>query len=352
MNILKQASKNIIAALILIAPPAAAARTVPAADSHIRWQGRYLTEADSTVRFNFPGVAARLNFSGPSLTMEVKPGSGYFVAEIDDNPPEKLFVPSNDSILVLADGLSDGSHSARVTYAIEGYEFNPVVRSFTADSFLQAPPCPELKIEFIGNSITCGYGTEVNDPNIHFAYDNENHTKTFAALTARALGAEANIVARSGIGVYRNYGDKRTGSTEKTMPLEYGHALLYQQEPWDFSRFRPDIICINLGTNDVSCNDYEIDLYHKAMDSFVKSVEKLNPGAKIILLSGSMLNGNALADVRAALDDVAARHPGVLRFDFTPADGSLGYGADWHPSQARAKVMAEELTAFIRANCL
>ena len=53
---------------------------------------------------------------------------------------------------------------------------------------------------FIGNSITCGYGTETTDPYEHFSYDNENHTLTYAYLAARDLDADFHVVARSGIG--------------------------------------------------------------------------------------------------------------------------------------------------------
>ena len=38
----------------------------------------------------------------------------------------------------------------------------------------------------------------------------------------------------------------------------------------------------------------------------------------------------------------------VYRFDFTPIDGSLGYGTDWHPSLQRHQKMADELTPFLQ----
>ena len=38
----------------------------------------------------------------------------------------------------------------------------------------------------------------------------------------------------------------------------------------------------------------------------------------------------------------------VYRFDFTPHDGSLGYGADWHPSMRQHEKMANELTPFLK----
>ena len=38
----------------------------------------------------------------------------------------------------------------------------------------------------------------------------------------------------------------------------------------------------------------------------------------------------------------------VYRFDFSPMNGSLGYGTDWHPSLKRHQKMADELTPFLQ----
>ena len=74
----------------------------------------------------------------------------------------------------------------------------------------------------------------------------------------------------------------------------------------------------------------------------------MNPDAKIVLLTGSMMSGQELADVTGALDRVASSREGVYRFDMTPQDGSLGFGADYHPSARQAEKMASELTAYLR----
>ena len=60
-----------------------------------------------------------------------------------------------------------------------------------------------------------------------------------------------------------------------------------------------------------------------------------------------------LTDIReaqdAAIADAALRGDReVYRMDFTPDDGSLGWGSQGHPSMKRHAVMAEELTAYLR----
>ncbi len=348
---------RILSALALLIALCAGCTTpsarIPAASPLVVWSGRTLMTPDSCLRFNYPGVTARVAFEGPRLTMETSPGSGYWVVEVDSAAPRKLFAGPTDSVLTVADSLGTGMHQARITYCVEGYEYKPVVRGFAAASFGAATPPAGPRIEFIGNSITCGYGTEAADGTVRFSYDNENHTLTYAALTARTLDADANVVARSGAGVYRNYNGPREGNAEGTLPLEYEHALIYEPDAaWDFARFRPDIICINLGTNDTSTHNYDISLFEQACGRFVDRVQALNPGARIVLLTGSMMRGEELADATAALDRVAAERIGVYRFDMTPQDGSLGYGADWHPSAAQARKMADELTQFLKSEII
>lgn len=326
---------------------------IPATSADILYMGRTLTTSVGNVAFNYPGVTAMLNFDGPALELLTSPGSGSWVAEIDSLPPVRREIAPGDSALLVADYLADGPHTARITYCIEGYEKKPEIRGFRlprGGKLLPAPPRPRLKIEFIGNSITCGYGTEADSAAVHFSYDTENHCLTYAYLTGRALDADVNVVARSGIGIYRNYNGPREGNDSETMPMEYDNTMLYDYgHPWDFSRFTPDIVCVNLGTNDTSTSNYDIALFEEAYGRFLDRLRTRYPQARIVLLTGSMLSGRELEDVKGALDRLADERPGVMRFDMTPIDGSLGYGADYHPSAARHRVMADELTSFLRS---
>jgi len=187
--------------------------------------------------------------------MLAKPGSGYFMVELDNLAPFKINFSENDSVATLASNLDNNEHRVRVTYAIEGYQKRPEFRGFLLSDggkMLNAPKRSSRRIEFIGNSITCGYGIEADSAREKFTYDTENHYYTFAARTARALGAEYHVVARSGIGMYRNYGGPTEGTPDGCLPALYDRTLFYDaDEKWDFSSFQPDVVCVNLGTNDM-----------------------------------------------------------------------------------------------------
>ncbi len=330
---------------------------VPASDSHIQYIGRIDFSNPDSPLFTYPGIQINACFEGTSLRMIAKPESGYFMVTIDGSEAFKVaFTGEKDSVVTLAVALAQGQHTVRLMYCMEGLNRRPEFRGFVLDKgcrLLAPPALPDRRIEFIGNSITCGYGNEsVNAPD-PFEDATENHYYTYAAQSARDLGAVAQVVARSGIGVYRCYNGPREGSPDQ-MPKQYEYTNFDDfTQPWDFSRFTPHVVCINLGTNDTSTNNYDEQRLLAAYRSFLKQVRGHYPEAKIVLLCGSMLNGKELSLVREQLDrvrDEAVAHGDkeVYRFDFTPQDGALKYGASWHPSYWQHQKMAAELTAYLR----
>lgn len=331
---------------------------VPADNANIQYVGRICFQNPKQPRFTFPGVQINARFTGTSLRMMAKPKSGYFMVQIDGAEPFKVsFMGERDSVATLATALQRGEHTVRMMYVIEGYELKPDFRGFVLDegaSLLPPPALPERTIEFIGNSITCGYGNESISRDDSFEYATENHYYTYGQMTARALNAMAYVVARSGIGVYRSFGGPKTGTPENVMTTEYEYTNLYDRsERWDFSRYQPQVVCINLGTNDLSTNNYDVKLFQQAFYRFVSQVRGHNPKAKIVLLTGSMMNGKELEIAKKVLNEIMedAHKNGdneVYRFDFTPHTGDLYYGADWHPSLWQHQKMAGELTAFLR----
>ena len=354
----------LLAGMIYVANVMVASTTLPikgnvvkASDERIQYIGRISFADKDAPTFTYPGTQIIAAFQGTSLRMIAKPQSGYFMAQIDGAEPFKVsFYGPRDSVVTLATALPYGTHEVKLMYIMEGYERMPQFRGFVLDSGcdLAIPkPLPDRKIEFIGNSITCGYGNECMNQAEHFDYSTENHYYSYAAITARALNAQHHATARSGIGVYRNYNGPKTGNKD-CMPTEYEYTLFQNKsEKWDFNRYQPDVICVNLGTNDMSTNNYDVKLLRAAYIKFIGQVRGLNPHAKIVMLTGSMLNGKELELVRQTLDSVVNElnkkgdHE-IYRFDMSPQTGDLYYGADWHPSYWQHEKMAGELTSFLR----
>ena len=66
-------------------------------------------------------------------------------------------------------------------------------------------------------------------------------------------------------------------------------------------------------------------------------------------LEGSASVQNAQQAMDATLSYARLRgDKEIYRFDFPPQDGSLGYGASYHPSMQQHEKMASELTAYLK----
>ena len=382
--------RNVILAAIMLAlfmMKVQASTTLPIAGnvvkaSHplIQYIGR--VSLSDIARFNYPGTTIQACFEGTSLKMICRPMTGYFMAQIDGHEPYKVgFNAERDSVVTLATALPEGVHRVKLMYVIEGLFRNPEFHGFVLDKGCQlvAPPAlPERKIEFIVNSITCGYGVESIEMSDPFEDETENHWLTYANIVSDSLQAQHTSISRSGIGVYRNYDGPKTGSAEN-MPWQYGYTLFNKHdEKWDFAKYQPQLVCINLGTNDLSTPNYDIQLYEKNYRMFLKTVRSKYPKAKIVLLTGPMLSEKESSEQRAVLDRICtdANNNGftltdtssinkkekvkktkktkkqgdndIYRFDFTFQTGELGYGASWHPSKLQHQKMAGELLPFLR----
>ena len=337
-------------------------------DPRIQYTGRISFTNPDRPAWNYPGVQIMAAFEGTSLRMMAKPRSGYFMAQIDQAEPFKVaFRGERDSVVTLATALPEGRHLVRLMYVIEGYEFFPEFWGFVLDEGRQLVPPPALpsrKIEFIGNSITCGYGNEGLKKEEGFDYATENHYYSYASIVARNLQAQHWVVARSGIGAYRNYNGPKTGNPESNMPIQYeytGYAWkpelrkepTFLQEKWDFSRYQPDVVCINLGTNDLSTPNYDLSLLKQGYQKLLKMVRQHNPKAKIVFLTGTMLYNQELQMAKQLLDEIAneahkAGDKEVYRFDMNHIDGEAFLGNDWHPNVYQDEKMAGELTPYLR----
>ena len=107
-------------------------------------------------------------------------------------------------------------------------------------------------IEIFGDSYTCGYGSDSPTQNEHFKIETENVDHAYGCLIARYFDTDYAIQAHSGQGMVRNYGDKKQRSDYSMLDR---HTKVYDNDKtveYDFKAYRPDIVLINLGTNDFS----------------------------------------------------------------------------------------------------
>lgn len=303
--------------------------------------------------WSYPGVKISTKFKGSKITLLARPSCGYFWVEGDGIERKKIEIPESGEV-VLADSLDKNvERNLKIVYCNEGHDLQPEVYGFATEGELIKNEEAENKTKFyfIGNSITCGYGVD-GDRSQTFNYATEDFTKTFAYQISEKFDADYTVFAKSGYGIYRNFGDAKEGSAINMSTL-YDYTLFDDtSHKWDYNSFKADVVFINLGTNDTSEDNYDIQKFKSATEKFVAKVRATNPESKIILMTGPMMHDKALSDVMTTLDEIAfnmvkSGDDKVFRFNFTPDDGKFGYGTDWHPSVEKQNDMTRELLEFM-----
>lgn len=311
----------------------------------------FLGRFDAMQRFQWPGTEIRTRFSGTEISIELsETGADYFEITIDGTRTTPLHTASGRRAYPLATGLPAGEHDLRVARRTEGYFSVTTFHGFSGATLVPTPR-PTRFIEFIGDSITCGYGVLGATATCNFSADTEAETYGWASLAADALDAAHASIAYSGLGMYRNYG----GDSTDTIPMRYGRALVESATPaWDF-RYTPDVIVINLGTNDFAQGDPGMP-YVTTYVTFVEELTSRFPDAKILMATSPMLGDGFPANqmhrtkARMYLDMAAAMiaDPDVSVVEIAEQRAADGYGCDYHPNTVTAQIMATAITAEIR----
>lgn len=223
----------------------------------------------------------------------------------------------------------------------------------SADGLRTTDYAPELTIEFIGNSITCGYG--VDDGQVACGegvyFDQHNPYEAFAAKAARTMGAGYSLSCVSGAGIYRNYDAADTlALPERYTDLYLGAAGVGSYPP---DNWNPDIVSICLGTNDIAApdagNDTEFnqETFVGQYIDFINSLRGLYPEAAFVLVDSPMLSEGSEEVLQASLEQVRDHFSNDLIIRVLNFDGVGVSGCEYHPGIQDHDQMARQLRSFI-----
>lgn len=322
------------------------------------------------------GTGAEFTFTGTKCTVTVAGDSNSGSASAKDNQARVAIYVNGERVI---DDMVDHTEEVytvfesetpqEVTVSVVKLTESPhstiAISSINVTGSAIKPTAAKDKlIEFIGDSITCGYGVDDPDKNHHFSTTTEDVTKTYAYKTAEALNADYSMVSYSGYGIISGYSDGENKVSAQTLPLYYtkvGYSWASNGDfvpaniEWDFTKRQPDVVVINLGTNDDS---YTKDIeerqeeYRAGYVEFLKTVREKNPDAKILCTLGIM-GDRLFKQVQKAVDDYVEetgdKNVSAMRFRVqSPGDG---YSADWHPSvkthEKASKLLVEEINKIL-----
>ncbi|MDD2791633.1 MAG: SGNH/GDSL hydrolase family protein [Sediminibacterium sp.] len=302
-------------------------------------------------RFWAPGVYINIRFMGTycilDITDEVRWGMNhnYIEVKVDNDAPYRIRLNSSNNKIILSQNLKEGIHNVTVcknTEADIGYlQLNGII----CRKLLSPPQKPERRIEFIGNSITCGSGNDesVIACNTGEWYDQHNAYMAYGPLTARTLNAQWQLSSVSGIGLMYSCCNK-----EKVMPQVFDKINMSGDSiPWNFQHYQPDVVTVCLGQND---GIQDSAVFCKNYIGFVERLRSYYPNARLILLSSPMADENLNKVLKKYLTAIhfALQHRKEQKLSTYFFSKRYHRGCGSHPNLAEHQEMAGELTAYIK----
>ncbi len=339
----------LLIAALLPSLHARADHPVPADSPDAYYEGRVATGEDHSVAMGFPGIVLHLHVRAARVRAEVDvSGNAYFDLSVDGGPQRLIRLGEADHSIELLASDTPGEHRINLTRRTESWQGQCRVRGFRLDDAgeLLSMSRPGVSLVFIGDSITCGAGTEISPTGQMSDPVRSNGRNSFGRLIADRLGAECFLVSYGGRGVFRDWQGIRAIANA---PVFYERTL--PDDPtsrWDFSKNVPSVVCLCLGTNDFNQGIPDENEFVNAYVEFVRKIQRDAPNATVLLVDSPMtIDGVSprhttavayIEEVVQALRSPLVRHVRLMHVPGVPGDG--------HPTAADHVTIADFLLPY------
>ena len=322
-------------------------KVVSIEESDVTYGGRRvefntLAATGATFEFQCTGRAVGAYITAQYGTIEVSiDGGDYQVITLKSGTRDYLFT----------DQLGEGTHTVRIMRRNESWD--PV---FTVDNIIIEETGEivkgykgnyDLKIEFIGDSLTSAQGID--------------YSLSYVVETCRILNAQFHVIARGGMGLYKNAGN---GGANQSLPYYYQFSELQGTKKENAYNYHADLVVINIGGNDAfnlinqitdtaEKQAYIVE-FEKRYYELIDEVLVANPNAAILCTCAQLVVQN---DIISCVESVAAKykadHPEVkidtFRFaaTFDRAENDSGHpGPQTHKRDGQD--LAEKIKEFLK----
>ena len=289
--------------------------------------------------------------SGFEFVAEIKGGNlsvrtsvsspAYFRVYVDGeewkNADGTPYFPIEGTQNLVIFGIPVGVHTIRII-TVTGYTLSRA--QFYSMTFYgellteQVPADHDLYIEFVGDSISCGWGT-IGD--YGGAYTDQDGALAYPYQIAQEMNVDYSVTALSGQGLLM-------GNPGMTKGYLYGSPLRSTETEYAFSR-KADIVVVNIGTNDYGYrNQYNIteEAFRKAYRDFLLTVFQKNGEACKIYCLYNTMNDTYADAILEVCEELGGEEAGIYTFRMnriTPGK---------HPSLEEHRMYTEVLTDFIK----
>lgn len=326
---------------------------IDADNENIEYIGRFDFSNPKSVKFDWPGVQINARFEGTSCSIKLKDGKNDYNVFIDGRL-HKILSTTDDTIYVLANGLSNKVHSLLITKRTEALFGTGAFEGFILDGgkeLVEPDEDNKRKIEFVGDSYFTGFGADGTSSDCIFSRETENSYLSFGPQLARKLNADYSIIAISGSGITKNYGDSLRTS-EYPLPYYYNRTCMNDTLLWNFSRWQPDVVVVRIGRNDYWQKPHpKREIFRNAYLKFIKEIRKHYPGAHIFALCFPFRKDPHCDYMNSAVNELRDKK-GDKKIHFVKMDVKFNSGRDFgcekHPNRFGHKKIVDYLEPIIR----
>ena len=347
--------KTIISTILLLICNSAIAMIIPPENHHYSYTGRIDFSSPQTPVISWPGTSIKARFTGNYLAILLNDheGKNFFnvIIDGDDLTPYVVQAEKGKHKYVIATSLSTGEHQMEIYKRTEGEDgLTTFLGIEIADNatLLPAPPKPIRRIEFYGDSITSGLAIEAAINGNEKIGAEKNNYLTYSSIAGRDLNAEVHTISQSGIGLMHSWFDFTMFDFYDQLNADGNN-----NSHWDFSKWTPDVVVVNLLQNDSWIYDTltekpSVNAIVENYLSFIRLLREKYPNTYIICALGSMdatrPNSPWPSYITSAVKILNSQYKDekvtTLFFKFN------GYAA--HPRQAQNRENAQLLEQAIR----
>jgi lysophospholipase L1-like esterase len=315
----------------------------------IQYTGRIDFSNMDTPRTWAPGVYSSMKFKGSSITITINDqelwGKNHnYLEVIVDNEKKRIQTKHKINYITISQ-LSNGSHTLTVCKNTESNIGYIEFAGLYCDALITPAKKTARKIEFIGNSITCGASSDASEIPCGKGVwqDQHNAYMAYGPVTARTLNAQWHLSSVSGIGLIHSCCNMNI-----VMPPVFDKIDMRGDSlQWDFKQYQPDVVTICLGQND---GIQDSVMFCNAYINFIKQLRRYYPKATLVLLSSPMADDKLKAVMKNQITAVVkflnkAGDQKISNYFFS---SSYTHGCDYHPDLNDHQLIATELTTYLQ----
>ncbi|MGL1935429.1 MAG: GDSL-type esterase/lipase family protein [Fibrobacterales bacterium] len=326
-------------------------------NSSLYYSGRFDFSDHTKAVHSWPGSSIIISFKGEGVSALLKsyctrsdrPTGNYYSVIVDGSVVNTIRSSVHKKEVLLIEGLTDSEHTLELFRRTESFSGPTDFLGFTLFSSTSHPeilvhPEPQRRIEFYGDSITCGYGNEGSGT--AYSAQHSNNYMAYPAIACRLLNADYRAIAFSGEGVFRRH----DGSTDSSLPQMHHKTYYHSDSHWNHGDWKPNCVCINLGTNDFIPGTPDTQEFINHYIDFVTKIVGHYPTTPIILIFGPDYTKYDNSGQRESVQEVVSHFQEqklpLYFFEFTTLHDGLT-GIFDHPNVKQHNSAAEELSNYI-----